>query len=218
MTHFHRTLVSAVAFLLLGCAGGQAAVGQAAPTAQQAQSARLLSDAVLLLPVHETTLEGSADSAQVMSAAFDTEFRRLLEPHASSGWMWPDAARQLHRRNPLNVPDPTRLATRDLRGSRLAPDEIVSAELGSQIRALLAVAGARRYVLLPLRLHAGAATNGGHTGGVTLVTIDARRSTILLVQRVATRIDDAAAQAGAAAVAHAIAAAAQREITGPIEQ
>jgi hypothetical protein len=160
----------------------------------------------------------SPRSAQVLSAAFDAEFRRLLEPHASSGWMWPDAVRQLHRRNPLNVPDPGRLATRDLRGSRLAQGEIVSAELGSQIRALLAVAGGRRYVLLPLRLHAGAASNGGHAGGVTLVTIDVRRSMILLVQRVATRLDDTATDAGPAAVANAIAAAAQREITGPIEQ
>jgi hypothetical protein len=193
--------------------------GQPEPGGQPAPAARLLADAVLLLPVNEVTIEGpspvSRDSAQAVGAAFDAEFQRVLAPDASPGWMWPDAVRALHRRNPLNVPDPTRLATRELRGSRLAVGEIVSAELGSQLRGLLAVAGARRYVLLPMRLHAGPASPGGYAGGVTLVAVDTRRSMIAGVNNVAVRIDARSGeQMTTDAIVRLVADAARTELAG----
>jgi hypothetical protein len=150
----------------------------------------LLSDEVMVLPTHEASMGepgASTPSENARFAAqFDSALRVVLQPQVARGWMWPADLRALHRRNPLNVPDPTRLPTAGLRGARLRSEAQLSPELGSQIRALTAVSGARRYVLLPIHLHMGQTSRGGHVGGVTLVAIDARRAVVVQTRSLAT--------------------------------
>jgi hypothetical protein len=167
--------------------------GDAAQPSQESASAPLtwlLSDEVMVLPTHEATVgEPGAtmpsENAR-FAAQFDSVLRGLLQPHVVRGWMWPADLRALHRRNPLNVPDPTRLPTAGLRGARLRSEAQLSPELGSQIRALTAISGARRYVLLPIHLHMGQTSRGGHVAGVTLVAIDARRAVVVQTRSLAT--------------------------------
>jgi hypothetical protein len=167
--------------------------GAAAQPSQELETAALtwlLSDEVMVLPTHEASMGEPGASTPSENARFATQFdsalRVILQPHVTRGWMWPADLRTLHRRNPLNVPDPTRLATAGLRGARLRSDAQLSPELGSQIRALTAVSGARRYVLLPLHLHMGQTSRGGHVAGVTLVAIDARRAVVVQTRSLAT--------------------------------
>jgi hypothetical protein len=167
--------------------------GDGAQPPQELESAALtwlLSDEVLVLPTHEATVgepgaTTPSENARV-AAQFDSVLRELLQPHVARGWIWPTDLRALHRRNPLNVPDPTRLPTAGLRGARLRSEAQLSPELGSQIRALTAVSGARRYVLLPIHLHVGQTSRGGQVAGVTLVAIDARRAVVLQTRSLAT--------------------------------
>jgi hypothetical protein len=167
--------------------------GGAAQPPQELESAALtwlLSDEVMVLPTHEATVgePGATTPSENarFAAQFDSVLRELLQPHTVRGWMWPADLRAVHRRNPLNVADPTRLATAGLRGSRLRDEAQLSPELGSQIRGLTAVSGARRYVLLPIHLHMGQTSRGGQVGGVTLVVIDARRAVVVQTRSLAT--------------------------------
>lgn len=197
MTHYRALQIALAIGLLSGCAAGSGAPTQTTAGPSHPLGTRVLSDAVLVLPANEITVEGvspaARDSLAVLGAYFDAELQNELQPHVSPAWMWADAVRALHRRNPLSVPDPSELSTRELRGARLREGEIVSPDLGSQLRALLAVAGARRYVLLPLRLHAATEGEGRQVGGVTLVLVDTRRSMIAGVHRLRVQVDGAGA-------------------------
>jgi hypothetical protein len=126
---------------------------------------------------------------------------------------------RMHRRNPLNVPDPAQLATTALRGARLRAEAQLSPQLGAQIRALTAVSGARRYVLLPIHLHMGETSRGGHAAGVTLVAIDARRAVVVQTRSVATGTVTASPQTSSAppatdAVVHDLAQLVLAEFVG----
>jgi hypothetical protein len=185
-------LAVAVSSASLTCAQPARAPGAAQPP-QEAESGALtwlLADEVMVLPTHEATVGGPVGQSQPenvrFAAQFDSVLRAVLQPHVIRGWMWPADLRSVHRRNPLNVPDPARLSTAALRGARLRPEAQLSPELGSQIRALTAVSGARRYVLLPIHLHMGETSRGGHVAGVTLVAIDARRAIVVQTRPLAT--------------------------------
>lgn len=199
---FGRRLLVAASVVLVagGCApvapapstaATPGAPGQAARTpADQEIFTRLLADEVLVLPAQEGALSDSigrlsSSRARVARAVFDTAFALALAPAVvGEGWRWPRDARVAFRRNPLIVPDPDNLAVRDLRGARLRAEEQVPADLGSQIRALLAIVGSRRYVLLPVQLHLGPTSAGGSVAGVSIVAIDTRRSTIVAVRSI----------------------------------
>ena len=177
-------LVTAFIAAAVACAPPQPA-GSTPPadTAPAASLEPLLSDAVLVLPVHQTTADAEVDPAVRLTAAgvrvqFDSALQRALAPHVTGTWSWPPELRALHRRNPLHLPDPAQLSTGGLRGRRLAAGQILPADLGSDIRALLSVAGSRRYVLLPLDLRYAAADTGTTTATIHLVLIDARRAMI----------------------------------------
>lgn len=152
-------------------------------TEASASLEQLLSDAVLVLPVHQTTGDAETDPVARRASAgvrmqFDSALQLTLSPHVTGIWTWPPELRALHRRNPLHLPDPGQLSVGGLRGSRLAADQILPADLGSNIRALLAVAGSRRYVLLPLDLRSASTDDGRATASLRLAVIDARRSLI----------------------------------------
>jgi hypothetical protein len=139
-----------------------------------------------MLPVHQTTADVDTDpdartSAAVSRLQFDSTLQRALAPYVTGTWSWPPELRALHRRNPLHLPDPGQLATGGLRGARLAAGEMLPSDLGSHIRALLAVAGSRRYVLLPLDLRSMFTDDDRVTSSLRLAVIDARRSLITQV-------------------------------------
>lgn len=151
------------AALLAACAtGAPGASGSPEPTTVTAPLAWLTSDEVLVLPLQEVELPltGEAgtfdDQATVTAAAvrqrFDTRLRATVEPRVPPDrWVWPQSLAALRARNPTVMPDPTRLTMRGLRPG-MPPESQLGQDLGSELRSLLAVAGARRYVLLPFRL------------------------------------------------------------------
>lgn len=178
------------AALLAGCAAGApGAAGSPEPVMVTASLAWLTSDEVLVLPLQEVELAltgepGTFDDLTRVTAAaarrrFDTRLRAIVEPQVPPDrWVWPQSLAVLRARNPTVMPDPTRLTMRGLRPGMPAESQL-GQELGSELRSLLAVSGARRYVLLPFRLVLRRDPASGARGhAIHMLVIDTRRQIV----------------------------------------
>ena len=178
------------AALLAGCATGAPGGGSPEPVTVAAPLAWLTSDEVLVLPLQEVELAltdepGTFDDLAPVTAAtarqrFDTRLRAIVEPQVPPDrWVWPQSLAALRARNPTVMPDPTRLTMRGLRPGMPAESQL-GQELGSELRSLLAVSGARRYVLLPFRLVLRRdPASGGRGYAIHMLVIDTRRQIVV---------------------------------------
>jgi hypothetical protein len=178
------------ALLLAACAPGAPGAGGAPePAATTAPLAWLTSDEVLVLPLQEVELPltddpGTFDDLAPVTAAsarlrFDNRLRAIVEPQVPPDrWVWPQSLAALRARNPTVMPDPSRLTMQGLRPGMPAGSQL-GQQLGSELRALLAVSGARRYVLLPFRLALRRELASGARGyAVHMLVIDTRRAIV----------------------------------------
>jgi hypothetical protein len=207
-----RAVATGVALALIGCA--PAATGAPAAGAAAAQSADpplawLLGDEVLVLPLQEIEIRAGSTAPAPDTAgirrAFDAGLQQAVGPYVPAGrWVWPPALVTLRQRNPTVMPDPSRLTVRGLRPNAAA-DTQLSQDLGSQIRSILALSGARRYVLLPLRLTLTPDPAGGYRSELHLLVLDSRRAIVRQPFSHSGPRADTAEAAAAAAVAGAAA-------------
>ena len=186
----HRMVRLLSAALLAGCAtGAPGAAGSPEPVTVTAPLAWLTSDEVLVLPLQEVEIAltdepGTFDDLAPVTAVaarqrFDTRLRAIVEPQVPPDrWVWPQSLAALRARNPTVMPDPTRLTMRGLRPGMPAESQL-GQELGSELRSLLAVSGARRYVLLPFRLLLRRDPASGARGyAILMLVIDTRRQIV----------------------------------------
>ncbi|HUF64772.1 MAG TPA: hypothetical protein VMM17_02235 [Gemmatimonadaceae bacterium] len=175
--------------LLAACAtttpgsGGGTDQGAAAPLAW------LVPDEVLVLPLQEVELPltddpGTFDDLAPVTVAsvrqrFDNRLRAMVEPQVPPDrWVWPQSLAALRARNPTVMPDPARLTMSGLRPGMPAQSQL-GQQLGSELRSLLAVSGARRYALLPFRLVVRGDPASGERGyAIHMLVIDTRRAIV----------------------------------------
>ncbi len=186
-----RPVITAIAIIgLAACAtGASGAAGSPGPTTVSAPLAALTSDEVLVLSLQEVELSltdepGTFDDLAPVTVAtarqrFDNRLRAIVEPQVPPDrWVWPQSLAALRARNPTVMPDPTRLTMRGLRPGMPAESQL-GQELGSELRSLLAVSGARRYVLLPFRLVLRRDPASGARGyAIHMLVIDTRRQIV----------------------------------------
>ena len=98
----------------------------------------------------------------------------------ASSWTLADRVIQTARRNPISMPDPTTIPAERIRG-RVVPGNMVGEPLGSQLRVLGALAGAR-HALVPVELRFENADAGGARQVLRIVLIDTRTSMVRLAR------------------------------------
>lgn len=178
---------AAAALLCVACA-----TASRAPTAEEQGNVRLGGDAVVVLPLQRISPAATASIPAelaslpwpVLRASFNDTLRTAFSARAiAETWVWPEALRQAHRRNPAMLPDPFELSVGSLRGMRLEPDTDLPERLGGELRMLLAISEGRRYFLLPLDLIlAHSAT--GFTASGQLILVDGRRQRVHWARRI----------------------------------
>jgi hypothetical protein len=181
----------------------QPAAATPAPSSDQRVTvfSALTSEAVVVLPLYgafdtDDTTGLSGATIDELLRIFEANLGDSLRRHVGARWIMPPALRALHRRNPLNVPDPARVALEPALERRRVP---LTLEQGpaSDVRALVAVSGARRYALVPFwlgvqRTQPGGVqlvlpgSSGGYWGKVGIALIDSRLAEIAAVRTVAS--------------------------------
>lgn len=181
--------IPSVAAVLLCVACATASQG---PSEEEQANVRLGGDAVVVLPLQRISPAATpsipAELASLpwpaLRLSFNDTLRSAFTARAiAETWVWPEALRQAHRRNPAMLPDPFELSVGALRGMRLEPDMDLPERLGGELRMLLAISEGRRYFLLPLdlTLSHGAA---GFSGSGQLILVDGRRQRVHWARRI----------------------------------
>jgi len=177
----------AAALLVAGCGGKRTAHQEPAPApTAPLPTAGLASNLVPILPFTLVVAEDALRWEQVLVdrtavlAAADSVLGGLLKVRAPEvRWVLPDEVRRQARRSPIFGSNPDQMATMLLRSERLVD---VPDPLRSELRTLVALAGAR-YALVPAALvYLRADTSGTASGSgaamaraeLSIVLVDAR--------------------------------------------
>lgn len=165
------------AALSLACASKPAA--PAAPP--QGALSGLVAQRIVVTPLHALDVApelGWSISRQTeVLRQLDADIYSALEERGvHQGWVFPEALRQSHTRNPTYTVNPNTLAMQPLRSPAFAAGERLPEPLATQLRTIVALHDAR-FVLAPieLRLERAGTTTMGH-GVLRLALLDARAS------------------------------------------
>ena len=176
-----RLAFVAVLALATACSRGPDPNSQVAPLPNR-PLAGLAGQQVVVIPTHYLRPGDSLGWAaaverprQLLSDVDDEIAFALGERGFRTQWVFPEQLVRSAQRNPAHSPDPRALAAEGLRPlARRRPDGQLGEPLASQLRALVALHGAR-YALFPVELRFEKIGNGGRAV-LHVVLLDARLS------------------------------------------